>query len=335
MNFRRAAIFAAKFALAVLVIAWLMHARKLDVSHVWTSVRQAHLLPIVAGTLLCLLTVAIAGWRWHRLLRAFGIHIPAWQLTCIAQVGQFFMLFLPGPAGDDLTRMLYISRLAKGRVGEACATVLLDRVIGLASVLLVALVCMPWQWQALSASREAHAIGVGILVAGLAVCAGGAVFFALNTQRMLAFVTRVIGWLPEGAIKTKLGKIGRLVTVGRRAVGQVVLAAVCTQVLLCVLFHLGGAAVGIIMPLTAWMSFVPIVLAANAVPITPAGIGVRDYLLVLFLGVIGGVESERALAASFVIFSMILAVCLFGGVVYLFYRPQTAEEGKVEALATP
>jgi hypothetical protein len=56
-------------------------------------------------------------------------------------------------------------------------------------------------------------------------------------------------------------------------------------------------------------------------PITFAGLGVREYLLVLFLGVLAQVESERALAASFMAFSMILAVCLFGGLLYIFYRP--------------
>jgi uncharacterized protein (TIRG00374 family) len=322
MKIRQAAIFAAKLALAVFVIAWLLHSRKVDTSRVWSSLREAHLLPILAGIFLCLLTVGIAGWRWHRLLAAFGIAIPLRSLTCIAQIGQFFMMFMPGPTGDDLTRMLYISRLAKGRVGEACATVLLDRIIGLASVLVVALVCIPWQWHLLSASPEAHRIAVGIVTAAVAVCAGGAVYFAMDGRQMQATVGWGLGLLPEGAIKNKLTRISGLLAVGRRAVAQVVLAAIGTQLLLCVLFYLGGRAVGIETPLMAWASFVPIVLAANAVPITIAGLGVREYLLVLFLGVVGQVEGERALAASLVIFSMILTVCLLGGVTYIFYRPQ-------------
>jgi cbb3-type cytochrome oxidase subunit 3 len=74
--------------------------------------------------------------------------------------------------------------------------------------------------------------------------------------------------------------------------------------------------------LLIWLTFVPIVLASNALPITVAGIGVREYLLVLFLGVIAGVDSERAIATSFVIFAMILMMCLLGGLLYIFYRPK-------------
>jgi len=67
---------------------------------------------------------------------------------------------------------------------------------------------------------------------------------------------------------------------------------------------------------------VPIVIAANAFPVTVAGIGVREYLLILFLGVLAHVPNETALAASFLVLGMTLAVCLLGGLVYVFYRPK-------------
>jgi len=62
-------------------------------------VRKAAIAPILAGALLCWFTVLIAGLRWHRLLKAFEIRIPLFALVCIAQIGQFFLMFLPGPAG--------------------------------------------------------------------------------------------------------------------------------------------------------------------------------------------------------------------------------------------
>jgi hypothetical protein len=35
------------------------------------------------------------------------------------------------------------------------------------------------------------------------------------------------------------------------------------------------------------------------------------------------VDGEHALAASLIVFSIILTVCLLGGVVYVFYRPKS------------
>lgn len=175
MNRRQQAFLAAKliFATAVIIVV----ARKVDVAKVWVTVRSASPLPIALGIFLCFGTVAVSGWRWRLLFRTFQIEIPLRSLICIIQIGQFFAMFLPGPTGDDPTRMLYISRLAPGRVGEACSTVVLDRCIGLASVLALAVFCIPWQWDALSTSRQTHWFALAIVLAGVAVCIFGILFF--------------------------------------------------------------------------------------------------------------------------------------------------------------
>jgi uncharacterized membrane protein YbhN (UPF0104 family) len=93
--------------------------------------------------------------------------------------------------------------------------------------------------------------------------------------------------------------------------------------------------VGIDRPLLVWLTFLPIVFAANALPLTVAGIGVREYLLILFLGVIAGVDSEHALAASLVMFSMMLTICLLGGLLYIFYRPKRKLTTVLDKVSAP
>jgi glycosyltransferase 2 family protein len=318
MSKRQAIFFCLKAVVAGVVIAFLW--RKVDVAHVWTRVREAKLGPVIAGIILCFGTVIVSGWRWQRLLRMFQIAIPLPVLICVAQIGQFFMMFLPGPTGDDLTRILYISRLAPGRVAEAGTTVLLDRCIGLSSVLVLAVLCTPWQWKILSATPQTHWPALVILSAGLGVCSFGAVFFAASHPTRTWFEKRLRS-LPARSLRDEVTRIWGLLCVNKRSLAQVIAAAVVTQLFLCLMFFLAGVSVGIQIPLLAWLTFMPVVLVASALPITIAGFGVREYLLVLFLGVIAHVESERAVAASLVAFSMMLAVCLFGGLLYVFYRP--------------
>jgi uncharacterized membrane protein YbhN (UPF0104 family) len=319
MKPRHIAFLVAKLVFAAAVIFWLF--RKAEIGRVWSSVRDAQPAPIVAGILLCLVTVCIAGWRWQHLLRIFQIDIPLRPLIFIAQIGQFFVVFLPGPVGDDVTRMLYISRLAPGRVGEACTTVLLDRCIGLASVLVLAVLCIPWHWAILSTSSQTYWLALGISSVGAGLCLFGLFFFLAGHPTHLWFQKR-LGLLPAHSLWDELERVWGLLCANKRALAQVIGAALITQVLLCLLFYLAGLSVGIKAPLQTWLSFVPIVLAANAVPITVAGLGVREYLLVLFLGVVAQVDSEHALAASFIALAMILAVCLLGGLLYIFYRPK-------------
>ena len=319
MSKRQIAFMMAKIAFAALVLIAL--SRKVNMAQAWTNVREAARLPIVVGILLGFGTVLISGWRWQRLLRVFQIVIPLPALICIAQIGQFFMMFLPGPTGDDLTRMLYISRLAPGRVGEACTTVLLDRCIGLASVLILAVLCVPWQWNVLATSPQTHWLALVIVTLGAGVGIFGALFFVAGHPTQQWF-EKCLRSLPAHSWRDELTRIWGLLCANKTSLAQVILAATLTQLLLCFLFYLAGVSVGIKVPFVTWLSFVPIVLVSNALPITFAGLGVREYLLVLFLGILAHVESERALAASFMAFSMILAVCLLGGLLYVFYRPQ-------------
>jgi hypothetical protein len=320
MNIRRVAFLILKVVFAAAVIVWLFH--KVDVSRVWGNLRHAAVLPIIAGILLMLTCIGIAGWRWHRLLSIFGIAIPLGSLVCIAQIGQFFMMFLPGPTGDDLTRMLYVSRLAPGHVGEACVTVLFDRLIGLASVLFLAVCCVPFRWHLLSETRQTYWLANAMLAIGGAASIAGIVFFLVRGRDSQRFFAALLRFFPGHKLHDELVRMTGLLCLNKSVLARVTGAAIGTQLLLCAVYCLAGVAVGVHAPLGVWFSFVPIVIAANAFPITVAGIGVREYLLVLFLRVLANVPGETALAASFLVLAMTLAVALLGGAVYIIYRPK-------------
>jgi hypothetical protein len=199
--------------------------------------------------------------------------------------------------------------------------VLLDRFIGLISVLLLAAFCVPWQWSVMSTSSETRWIALGMLAAGSFACLGGAVFFLAGHPTHRWFEKR-LRLRPAHSLRDEAARIWGILCDNKLLVVKVLGAALITQLIHCVVFYLAGLSVGIHSQLLIWPTFVPIVLAANALPITIAGIGIREYLLVLFLGVIAGVDSERAIATSFVIFSMILIICLMGALLYIFYRPK-------------
>lgn len=318
MTTRQATFIAAKIAFAAAVITWLF--RKVDAARVWDNFLHARVPEVLGGLFLVWLTVVIAGLRWHLLLRIFSIAIPVRPLYFVTQIGQFFAMFLPGPAGDDLTRMVYIARLAKGRTAEACTTVVIDRLIGLATVLFLAVICIPWHWSYLVTSPQTYWIAVGMLSAGAGACLFGVGFFAVGHPTH-AWFQRKLGRLPAHSLRDELTRVWGLLATNKGLLARVILAASVTQFILCVEFYLAGRSVGIDIPLFQWFGFVPVVLAANAIPITIAGLGFRDYLLVLFLGVLGSVDDERALAASFVVLAINIGLALIGAVTYLLYRP--------------
>lgn len=311
------AFVALKLAFAAAVLTWLL--RKVDVAGVWNGIAHANTLPILLGITFAWLPILITGWRWQRLLTVFNISIPMLPLMLVAQIGQFFLTFLPGTTGDDLIRMLYISQLVKGRGKDACTTVAIDRCIGLASVLALSVFCIPWQWKLLATTAQTRTMALAMLIFGSGIMLFG--FFFAFSHRNPGRASGFMRIIPAQVLRSHLEASWDLLRANKIRLAQVIAGAFLNHIVICLVFYFSGLAVDIHLPALAWFSFVPIVSAASAIPVTIAGIGVREYLLVLFLGTLGHVESERALAASFLAFSVGLPVCLFGGVVYALYNP--------------
>src|SRR5205823_2676965 len=139
-----------------------------------------------------------------------------------------------------------------GRVGEACTTVVIDRVIGLGSILVLAVVCIPAQWPLLASSRKTWWLAAGIMSAGTAACVFAAVFFLAGHPTHRWFERR-LKLLPAHTLRDEMARIWGLLCDNKRVVAQVIGAAVGTQLLLCLLFFLAGSAVGIHLPLLTWM----------------------------------------------------------------------------------
>ncbi len=156
---------------------------------------------------------------------------------------------------------------------------------------------------------------------------GGVLFFSLSAVMLNRFIDRFQSPLQRFGFVAELAAMAREFAGNRGTLALVIAAALLTQSMICAGFYFAGRAVGIDLPLFSWMSFVPVIVASSALPITFAGIGVREYLLLLFVGSTAvAVDQERILAASLLVLALGLLMALLGGVVYLLYRPAAAVE---------
>ena len=188
---------------------------------------------------------------------------------------------------------------------------------------LLAAVCVPWQWHVLASSTQTHSIAIAFVVTGVLILVGLGVFFIAGHPTHRWFEHRLRARQAKTA-RDEAARIWGLLCGSKKVVGTVITAAIVTQAINCLLFYMAGRAVGIANPFWLWVSFVPIVLAASALPLSIAGLGVRDYLLVLFLGILARVDAADALAASVIVFSVLIIISLFGGLLYIIYRPKSA-----------
>lgn len=313
-----------KVAVVTLAVVWL--SRRVEWVAVLGVISGADPVHLLLAYFLSWLPILISAGRWMALLRVLEIPVSFGLLWRVAQIGQFFAVLVPGVAGDDGTRFYYISRIASGRARQACSTVLLDRACGFGSLFVLSLVCIPLNWSLMAQRASTRWIGLSFLAVGVGMLASGALFFAAPRTRLDALLAAIQRRFVSSTLVAEISQAAMVFTGRRATLALVILGALATQVVISSGFWASGQAVGISLPLVSWMSFVPVILVAAVLPITFAGIGVRDTLLFLFLGAAAQSNPERVAALSVLILAFGLMNASIGGVIYLFFKPSAREE---------
>ena len=136
----------ARYAAGVLLLGALFYFRLIDLDQLRRALAHPGLLLLAA--FLCVVTIPVAAWRWHILLRTQGLDLHLWQTMRIVAMGAFFATFLPGSAGGDLVRGVYIYQASHGRRTSALLSIFIDRLIGLGAFVIFgvgATLTRPWQ----------------------------------------------------------------------------------------------------------------------------------------------------------------------------------------------
>ncbi len=89
--------------------------------------------------------------------------------------------------------------------------------------------------------------------------------------------------------------------------------------LLCAAYALGAA-----VPLLDFFAVMPVERTISALPISFAGIGLREKILQIMLNGLCGVPEAKAILIGSLSFLIILVCCIPGAVVYIFYKPSGA-----------
>jgi uncharacterized protein (TIRG00374 family) len=228
------------------------------------------------------LALALATERWRRFMIAQGIHLNFWVTFKLTLIGNFFNFAMPGGVGGDLVKGYYIVRTAPNARLKAAVTVLMDRLIGLFVMLLMALAVMLARWDLIQDKPALQSIFWFLAIFFIAFCMGWVAVFSrriYNTQllhrlfRLLPANFKLLH-LYESLAEYRHHKVSFIFTF---------LLSFASQLVSVLFFILMGQALGFQdIPLSVYFFVVPIGFMIQAVPISPAGVGVGQAAL-LFL----------------------------------------------------
>ena len=268
----------------------------------WTIVAVAGLLAIDRGVII---------WRWIILIRATGQRVAAKSAAWIYLISSFVGSFTPGGIGGDAARA-YTLRQRTSQGSDAVASIAMDRVLGLFSLILVGLAgAIAWGRQT---GRPAAVLFV-LAAAGAAGCI--ALLWADRWIRALVPTP----WRDAGA-GARLTRMADALSQYRgqpAALGSVMLLSIALQLLRILQAWLLGTGIGITVPFAYYLVFMPIGLIGLLLPISLGGFGLPQGFIVALLQT-QRVDAPEALALSTLIVLSGLAANLPGAWLYLRQR---------------
>lgn len=224
-------------------------------------------------------------------------------------VSTFVGTFLPASVGGDAVRAYGLSKEGVGGV-DAVASVLMDRLLGVVSILIVAVAGAFLARRLIDIRALFPAFALLIVLCAVAL----AVVFS---PRAAVAAAAVLALLPRGRETGKrlVEAIQRYATLHGPMV-NVLLSSIAVQVLRVLQTYSLGLALGLAVPLGVYFALVPIILLIVLMPITINGIGTTQAGFVWLFGR-AGVASAPAFALSVLFLAIAIVGNLPGAVLYL------------------
>jgi uncharacterized protein (TIRG00374 family) len=256
-----------------------------------------------AAVAIYLVVLFIGTIRWRLLLpgrfalgRLFSLHL----------VGSFFNTFLPGLVGGDAVKIYYLYK-ETGEGANALSSVFMDRYVGFCALMMIGLAAYPFGLRYVRGSWIEWLLPLIIICFVLA----SLVVFGLRLGRRIEVVGKLHDYFHEYRKK-------------RAVIAKALLLSFSLQLLIMFGIYLMALGLGIEIPFRVLLVFIPIITTVATVPVSLAGIGLREAATVLLLGTVG-VEADSAMALSLAWFMMVAVGGLAGLLEY--FRMKEARRG--------
>lgn len=272
----------------------------------------------IAGIVTTFLGLFMAAIRWHGLLNAQHIVLNPMRVLRIFFIGQFFNAFMPGACGGDIARAYYVIREVPRNRTEAVSTVLVDRLIGLFT--LVAFGCIMVMARVRIFFTHPGPRGAGILMIGFLAASviGALIFFRQHLFENWEIFRRIEQRMRFGPLLRKAYNAFYVYRRHPRVLIRSILYSLGNMIFLTLACYSFGESLGLDRPMIDYFTLFPIITVLAAVPITPGALGIREGLFVELFYVVG-VPAAKAVPLSLMVYAGGAFWSLAGGLVFIGY----------------
>lgn len=247
--------------------------------------------------------------RWKTLLASIGVAASFRETFYSYFSGLFLNLFFPSFVAGDLFRGFGLSQ-RHGKTNKIASTILMDRFSGGLALTLVALVSFLF----LDSWVQKMQVLLPIVVLVVIVLF---LSFVIFDRSFLNFLLKI--FKKGSLIRSKVLLLhDQLYFFKEKPLifYKSLMLSLLIQILMPIGFFVASLAFGLTLSPIIFLVLIPIIMAAAFIPITIAGAGTREALLVYFLASYGVAESV-GLGISLVNLFFLISASLLGGIFYV------------------
>ena len=278
------------------------------------ALRQADWLYLLAGMILNLLTRFAAAERTRVISRALGLFVSRWQTIETLFISNFYALLSPGPVLSGVVS-IYRYRNYGASITGSVGSLLASRVIELAAFIALGTACLLLDPRV---ALDAVRYPLGLALAGvLAMAVGVACWWLLHKRWTWRLAENRAARPAQGSVISNLRAVWHeVMSRGPRMGWQAAIPAAAQVILSGAAVSLLARSVGIELSVVSAIWVSAAVYAVVLLPISIAGLGVREVMLVKALGLLG-VAPNLSVALSVLMFLDPVVNAVIGGVMQI------------------
>jgi len=278
---------------------------QVDFKEIVSILKNVDIAMLTYALILLIIQVFIATTRWQLVLKCQKIELDYKKTLQIFWSGLFFNQAMPSSVGGDVIRGYYLKKQGM-TLGRATLGVLIDRLFGIVGLVLLVLASLPLLFELVNdpiARTGILFIAFGILFALIFI------FFIdkLPVDFSHLKIIRGFYYLSQGGRHCISARYNGLI---------ILVISILIHLISVVAVITIATGLGINIEWSGFLLMIPLVTLIMVVPISIAGWGVREGVMVVGFGYLG-VVSEAALALSILYGLSILLVALPGGIVWM------------------
>ena len=232
--------------------------------------------------------------------KIFELKIPLWKTVKLYFIGNYFNLFLPTSIGGDTVKG-YMAYRHQANNNKAVHAVIIDRFTGLGMLMLFFLFCYPI-FKVLHTPMPTLVAPAYLVIFGLIASLALSLLIFHRVAKRVIFIKN---FLESASIFIKSKEFWRVSAIG-----------LFFQFLVIINSYVISRSVGIDLGFSYFLLFVPIATLITMLPISLAGIGLREYGFLYFL-TFYGISANLGVLVPLYGFLLLVILGIIGGVIYL------------------